>query len=1187
MSYLRLISCAFLLLSSITNLVLADTLEFQAGVFPNSGTTDTWLQGASGNANQGNSTILEWDGEDFGGQNFLLLRFDEIFGTLPGQIQPTDVITSATLSYSCIDPGNGASVNEVLVDWSPPSPTTFNNFGGDAGVQADEYGNLLGIALGTVGIQSLNVTSSIASWALNPSLNRGWIFRPTEGTNGAQVRSSEASQLTERPKLTVVINEGAPPPAEVIRGPYLQMVTSSSIVLRWRTDNPTTSGIRFGPSPGALTSAVTSTASVLDHEITLTGLDPSTRYYYSIGTDSQDLAGDSNDHYFVTSPVVGTTTPFRVWSIGDFGTAGANQLAVRDAYYNYAGTDYTNLWLMLGDNAYLNGTDTEYQQAVFNVYQDLLIQTPFASTRGNHETNSAVYYGIVNNPTAGQSGGVASGTEAFFSFDYGNVHFVCLDSEGSDLSPFGPMLTWLELDLATTTQDWIIAYFHHPPYTKGTHDSDNPLDSSGKMRDMRQNALPVLEAGGVDLTLAGHSHVYERSFLIDGHYGTSGTWNPALHLVDGGSGDPSGTGAYIKDPDPNQGAVYIVMGSSGQLGNGTLNHPAMFKSVPVLGSIVLDFDGHEMGVTMVRNDGGVEDVFTISKTPPADCNANGTPDVQDIDAGTSADCNLDGIPDECQILAGDCNLNGLLDACEILAGTATDCDGNGLLDSCDLDAGADDCDLDGLLDSCELDSGTGFDCNLNGVLDNCDLASAVELDCNGNSVPDSCDIALGIESDCDGNFNLDSCDILAGAVDCDLDGILDSCELNFGTGFDCNGNGTLDNCDISTGNALDCDGNGTPDDCDLSAGLVADCNSNSIPDGCDIDAGEDDCDLDGIPDSCELIAASGFDCNANGILDNCDIASGVAADCDENTVPDSCDLAAGAADCDSNDVPDACQPDTDKDGIIDGCDDDVDGDNIPNDCDIDQSPGVDCDQNGALDSCDLVAGASDCDSNGVPDVCQADTDKDGTIDVCDDDVDGDNIPNDCDTDQTPGVDCDQNGALDSCDLAAGASDCDSNEVPDVCQADTDNDGTIDVCDDDVDGDNIPNDCDIDQSAGVDCDGNGVLDICDLAAPGSDENADGILDLCQGSPFRRGDGNQDGSVDITDAIQVLVILFGNLPSDCPPALDFNGDGELDIADVIAELNFIFQGGPAPVAPYPECGIPVGSLGSGCESFAGCP
>ena len=65
------------------------------------------------------------------------------------------------------------------------------------------------------------------------------------------------------------------------------------------------------------------------------------------------------------------------------------------------------------------------------------------------------------------------------------------------------MARWLKMDLERTRQDWIIAYFHHPPYTKGTHDSDKDSDSAGRMNDMRQTFLPVLEQGGVDLILTG------------------------------------------------------------------------------------------------------------------------------------------------------------------------------------------------------------------------------------------------------------------------------------------------------------------------------------------------------------------------------------------------------------------------------------------------------------------------------------------------------------------------------------------------------------------------------------------------------------------------------------------------------------------------------------------------------------
>ena len=80
---------------------------------------------------------------------------------------------------------------------------------------------------------------------------------------------------------------------------------------------------------------------------------------------------------------------------------------------------------------------------------------------------------------------------------------------------------------------------------------------------MRQNVLPILEAGGVDLVLTGHRHSYERSFLLDGHYGASTTLTPAMK-IDGGSGRVEGTGAYRKATLAGEGAVYVVAGSWGK-----------------------------------------------------------------------------------------------------------------------------------------------------------------------------------------------------------------------------------------------------------------------------------------------------------------------------------------------------------------------------------------------------------------------------------------------------------------------------------------------------------------------------------------------------------------------------------------------------------------------------------------------
>ena len=295
----------------------------------------------------------------------------------------------------------------------------------------------------------------------------------------------------------------------VTRGPYLQLGTPSSTVVRWRTSAPVIGRVQYGQSAGAHTWAAQESTATTEHAVTLTGLLPNTTYYYTVGTDTAVLAGGDATHFFLTPPVAGTAKATRVWVLGDSGTANANARAVRDAYYAFTGTRHTNLWLMLGDNAYTNGTDAEYQAAVFDVFPAMLRKSVLWSTLGNHDGFSAdsasqtgPYYKIFTLPKAGEAGGLASGTEAYYSFDYANIHFISLESFETNRSATGPMLTWLRNDLASTNQPWIIAFFHHPPYSKGSHDSDVDIE----LREMRQNALPILEDAGVDLVLSGHSH---------------------------------------------------------------------------------------------------------------------------------------------------------------------------------------------------------------------------------------------------------------------------------------------------------------------------------------------------------------------------------------------------------------------------------------------------------------------------------------------------------------------------------------------------------------------------------------------------------------------------------------------------------------------------------------------------------
>jgi chitodextrinase len=406
--------------------------------------------------------------------------------------------------------------------------------------------------------------------------------------------------------------------AVVERGPYLQIATPTSMVIKWRTDSATDSVVRYGTSSSNLSLSTSTVNDVTDHEVKLSGLAPATRYYYSIGDTSGALAGDAS-YTFVTSPIPDTDKATQIWVIGDAGTATSEQADVRDAYKNNLGSFGTDLWIMLGDNAYEDGLDWEYQDGVFDMYPELLRQAPLWSTLGNHDGHSAdsgnesgPYYDIFSFPRNAEAGGIASGTEAYYSFDYGNIHFISMDSHDSDLASGGPMLTWLENDLAATSKDWIIAFWHHPPYTKGNHDSD----ASGTQTAMRENANPILESYGVDLVMSGHNHTYERSYLIDGHYGNSGSFNPATMIVDAGDGQESGDGVYSKPASGanNAGAVYLVAGSSGKVNEGSLgDHPAMRVGLESLGSMVLNLEGNRLDASFVNENGVIVDSFTISK----------------------------------------------------------------------------------------------------------------------------------------------------------------------------------------------------------------------------------------------------------------------------------------------------------------------------------------------------------------------------------------------------------------------------------------------------------------------------------------------------------------------------------------------------------------------------------------------
>ena len=418
--------------------------------------------------------------------------------------------------------------------------------------------------------------------------------------------------------LTLTLGEALGQMPLLTRGPYLQLSTENSVYIRWRTDSVCDAKVNYGNSPNNLTSIAYNDSAVTEHIIQLAGLLSNTKYYYSIGSGTTLLQGDSSN-YFWTHPPVGSTSLVRIWAIGDAGTNLPEQNRVRDAYYNYTGDTYTNVWLMLGDNAYEFATDSDYQAGVFsNHYESMLKKTVAWATAGNHEIRTAdsfnqtgPYYEIFTLPENGEVGGVSCNTEAYYSFNYANIHFVCLES-ATDLfrDSAGVMINWLKSDLAANTQHWTIVYFHHPPYSKGSHDSDTETE----LMEMRQNFVPVLESYGVDLVLTGHDHTYQRSHLIKGHYGLESTYDTTM-LVN--TGNEILSGKYFKSPPSFLGTVYLVCGVSGEAKHMTRPgwpHNAMYYSTNIQhGSMVIDVAGDTLNGKFLNDSNIISDQFTIVK----------------------------------------------------------------------------------------------------------------------------------------------------------------------------------------------------------------------------------------------------------------------------------------------------------------------------------------------------------------------------------------------------------------------------------------------------------------------------------------------------------------------------------------------------------------------------------------------
>ncbi len=381
--------------------------------------------------------------------------------------------------------------------------------------------------------------------------------------------------------------------SSLTRGPYLQVGKEDSITIRWRTNIPTDSRVTWGTTFGTYTNSYDLAALTTEHIVRIGGLTADRKYWYTIGSTNQLLQASSSN-YFLTLPRFNTSRKLRFLAIGDCGNASVNQVNVKNTFLNYIGSNDVDAMILLGDNAYNTGTDIEFQTKFFDIYKDdILKNIKLYPVPGNHDYgNSLTFTGLRNMPyhqsftvpMAGEMGGVPSGVSNYYSFNVGDVHFISLDSYGKDDSntttmydTSGAQATWLKADLAANTKKWTVAYFHHPPYTKTSHTSDTETD----LIKIREIFIRILERNGVDLVLCGHSHGYERSYLLKGFYNTFASplldadFNAATHTATGNTqnGKYDGTAnscSYTYNSGKyNHGSMYIVSGSAGQLSGTT------------------------------------------------------------------------------------------------------------------------------------------------------------------------------------------------------------------------------------------------------------------------------------------------------------------------------------------------------------------------------------------------------------------------------------------------------------------------------------------------------------------------------------------------------------------------------------------------------------------------------------------
>lgn len=301
---------------------------------------------------------------------------------------------------------------------------------------------------------------------------------------------------------------------EIMAGPYLQQMTTSEITIRWMTSQPATENyVYWGLSPHNLT--LTRGAPNREwHEVTVTGLQPSTTYWYRVASDDTE----SSLYTFRTAP--GSEDSVTIVAYGD-------SRGVWDDWRNASRVaraieqESVHVVINTGDLVASGGEEEQWIR-FFQVASFTHNATLYPAV-GNHDlpvSNLRRFFSLPHN-------------ERWYVVDHGLCHLVVLDStlpHGLSLSQY----LWL-LSAARTEKPWTVVAFHHPPYSSGAH---------GDTLHTRLLWAPLFRMQGVDLVLNGHDHDYEHLIVQGLHYVVTGGGGAPLRPVDSGQWTQQAHSAY-------------------------------------------------------------------------------------------------------------------------------------------------------------------------------------------------------------------------------------------------------------------------------------------------------------------------------------------------------------------------------------------------------------------------------------------------------------------------------------------------------------------------------------------------------------------------------------------------------------------------------------------------------------------